>query len=283
MDNDELKYKKIADYFSGHLDEKEKEELLREISGSEELQRAFRTMSLLSEQMKKSVASEKEGEVDYVLLAQYYINKNSLDEKTVKEIENKIAADKDWAYDYEFLREMEQELEHSVSRELAQPTFWEKTFSTTRAIVLKPAVAYFLLALTLYPAISWLYQQTAPEPEGEIDVWSGTSYLLSGSVRSGGGIPVVIRSVTDSLVYLSLPYYHLTDDYSYDIYLTDEERDTVFSVEEITNFKEPKIIRLIMNTSGLPDRDYLLVLDEISKSDTTETSQSSYLFRLTTK
>lgn len=263
---------KLTDLFSGHLSEGEQAPLKVHLQQCEACQKTYGAMKLLAGQPTGLEHPQSE------LLVKYYENKDSLTEAQCQEMKEHLSTCEACAYDYDFLRSMETELEQSVAMELNQPSLMENILSTLTMPLKQPAVAYFLLALTLYPASQWLLQSTDTTDTASATI--SQPFELRLTTRAGGELPEVLRSAETGLELLELPYYHLQSDYYYEFYLKETESGRDLPLERIADFETAGRIRLLTRLIDLPDGIYTLTLLEIDRATNADTTRSSFTFKL---
>ena len=246
-------------------------------------QATLRTMQLLAASTKAELNLDSEGHVSTEILTKYYGNKQSLDEKTITRIEAHLDKCERCSYDLYFLTSLEDELAASVRAELAQPSLLDKIFNFGLSLIRKPAFAYLLLLLTIYPAARWLHQSLLDRQWGDEGFFHGQIYQLSEISRSGGELPVVRRSKENSLAGMAISYYHLLEEYRYEFSFQDEEQTQTYPLEKLSDFSRQGTIRLIVNIAGLSDGSYVVSLYEIDRQDPADTTVHQYPFQLQTE
>ncbi len=281
--NDREAADKLSDYFSGHLNREELDQVARHLSECRECRTSLRTMSHLAGRSPNPFSENSERHLTSQLLTAYYENRESLDAETLKKIESHLKSCERCSYDLYFLNSLEEDLESSLALGAKHESASARLIGSVWALIRKPAFAYCLLLLTLYPAAMWL---TRLDKKGGLELAAylpPREYAMVEQRRSAGYVPTVIRPQDKSLVAVVVPYYHETEEFSYQIFFSDESGSVPLELETITDFSETGAIRVLVQTRSVQDGTYILNISETDREDPSDTLRSKYLFHLKTE
>jgi hypothetical protein len=270
----------IPDYFTGILSKEDTIIVRNHLGICQECLKDLKTMRILSgwDAEKDSI-----NHIDSNLLTQYYQNPSSLADNIQDGVKAHLKECDECSYNLDFLVSLETELERSVARKVKTPSLVKAIQEFLAALVRKPAFAYFLLLLTLYPAGKWFQMSTDDEfTDAKWQVPQEVQRLSEG-VRSAGKIPIVSRTYDSGLVRILVPVDHYIEGFSYSFQLQDKHDFKILQMEQISDFSEQNSIDLIINTTELADGEYILNIHEIDRADPTDTTTYPYLFRLQTE
>lgn len=266
----------LPDYFSGHLSDDDLSLVEAHIAGCLNCQERLSVMELLSDNSERHSGSLKHITPD--LLGRYYESKDSLDDSIISEIDAHLTSCKKCTRELDFLRGLEADL-LAINRSEKQSTnLVSVMLSETWAALRRPAFAYALILLMLYPTIDWLRNDTNTSSEQIAE----KVFFLTEQTRSEGDIPLVNRGVEESIIRLRVPFFHMTEEKQYEFLFTNLNADSSFGVELITNLDDKGSIQLLVNLRSLVDGSYLLNVVEIDRIDDGNRSRTSYPFRLET-
>ena len=272
-------YEKLSDYYSGHLSDKENREVEAHMAQCKDCKESFMLIKMIA----GDINADKDYEIDHInsdLLTRYFQDKSSLSTDKIEKISKHLSECRDCAFEYQFLRDMESEMKQSIKAELRQPSLLQRLLSYSWGVVKKPAFAYFLLFITLYPAANWLMKSPSGTGPGFANL---TEYSIKELNRATGDISKTYRSPNNSLLWIAIPYYHLREDYHYNYSIKNLDLSTVFSSEIISRYDSKDIIGLIVNTENIPDGSYILELNEVEKENPNEINTYQFSFMILTR
>ncbi len=270
--------KLLGDYFSGHLTLKQEAEVESHLAQCQSCRKALDTMGLLAADPSSTLISDH---IAADQMALYYRERKSLSQSEQAGIRAHIGECNRCAYDYQFLRDMETDLAQSVKAEMVPTTLLERIWRAIPVMVTKPALAYFLLALTIYPAMQYL--AGGPEPAAISETGAVyQSFELFDANRSGGEMPIVTRADRQETTKLVVPQYHSIESFSYSFSIQNADLTQDLNAEVLSLFEQEGSIVLLVNLRDLSDGDYVLSVTEVDREDPTDTSLSHYSFRLST-
>jgi hypothetical protein len=281
--NDKEAAGKLADYFSGHLSSAERDRVKNHLSRCPECRVSLKIMSLLAGRSRNPNLNNSEGHLTPEQLTIYYENRESLEKEVLERIESHLKACPRCSYDLNFLVSTEKELEDSVVPITSPEPAFVRFLGKLLMLIRKPAFAYLLLLLTLYPAAMWLFRRDQGLSPDTAAYLPNREYMLVEQRRSVGDIPILYRSVHGSLIAVAVPYHHFQKEFSYRISFSDGNDSSPLELETITDFSQADVIRVIIQTQPIPDGMYLLVISEIDRKDISDTLRSTYLFQVKTK
>jgi len=270
---------RLSDYFTGHLSEKERSEMIAHLGDCPCCQTSLKTMQAIAGQQINATAPANRPHLTTEQVSKYYQSPSSLSRSEITEIEAHLRTCDECSYDLDFLRDMEDELRISVRSELARPT----VFGTIAALFRKPALAYFLLLLTLYPTVRWIADGSG-RSESVASNWSSSpAYEIAETRRSVGEMNVVRRPIDDPLLRLDLPFYHQLAEKQYRYSLVSQASGEAAELDKLVDYDSTGVIRMLLNTKRLPDGEYSLSLIEIDQLDTLDQMHQYFIFQLKTE
>lgn len=266
----------LSDYFSGHLGESDCRLVEAHLAECQDCRKALKTMELLTGE--QADPSSGPPHIAKELLAQYYQDKSAFDPDTLHAIENHLAECADCAYEVSFLRDLEEVLASSVKASPATPSLLQRLSGLSVTVLKKPAFAYFLLLLTIYPATRHLLQfRTDQRPSFEVP---SQVYHLREMTRSAAKLPAVTYPKDQRMIQLAIPYYHSVPDCQYHFIILDSTHTELVSAQRIPDLSQNGVIRLLLSTEGLADGLYMVQVNEIDRLSPTDTTTSVYPFEL---
>jgi hypothetical protein len=273
----------LPEYCSGNVTGRERAEIEKHLSQCASCRESVRLISLLVGHPGEKSA-QREGEpLTTEQIIQYYTDSSLLDESTRQTIELHLKSSPEQAFNLEFLRECESGLRRLVApadvrHQPARTGLGEWLSSLIR----KPALAYLLLLLTLYPATRWVIDQVTQDVGKTPTLVTERPTVLRETTRSSENPVVVPRSAPEALVALDLPYYHVADHYIYHVSVTPEEGKTPVKARSYLNFADAGHIRVLLNTSPLHDGVYILTVQERDPAEKIVVNVAYYSFELVT-
>jgi len=266
----------LTDYFTGDLSMEQHMQVERHLDECEGCRTNLQTMTLLAGGIAQDSDDVNQNHVHPRLISAYYREKASLSESTLSKIEAHLEACESCSYDLQLLRDMETELFRSVEVAKDTRTVGQKLATFVWSLVRKPALAYFILALTIYPASMYVLE----ERQASID--SAGYVELRSSLRSNEELPLVERASQTEILRISLPQYHNLDvfDYTFSIRALDSDLD--LRADIVPDFSAQGEIDLLIGGRYLADGVYYLIVNERELDDTSSVSVEMFAFELTT-
>ena len=157
--NEEHLSKKLHDYFSGHLQESGRLAVEKHLEGCEHCRRLLETMKLLGQQSGEQVSAGPGGHISSDLLGRYFADRASLGSDEIEKIEVHLEECEECAYELRFLEGLSDELQRAAMSEAPKRSLVAVVVESLWVAVRKPALAYFLLLLAVYPAAMWLFDK----------------------------------------------------------------------------------------------------------------------------
>ena len=273
----------LAEGFSRYLSAAERVSVKKLSQLCQECLQDLRTIALLSGKNPSQVINQYE-EIHSSILELYYTGNPEIDDKLKARIARRLETCSVCSYDLQFLRELEEELRHSVSRRPGSRLsgFLGEAGSFLWALVQKPAFAYALALIVIIPSV-YLITRPAGQPLHKVAPFEIKSFELSEQMRSGGSIPEIYRQGETAYIGLTLPFYHLSAENEYQFAIKNLAQSSTQPTDIYADFSTPRKIKLVVNTTPLIDGIYALTLSEISKSNRSDTSRVSYQFRIVTE
>lgn len=277
--NDRAIADKLNDYFSGHLSGDVLDRVENHLDSCENCRATLKTMKIVGGKVDNPGSDDSEQHVAGDLLSLYYQDKSGLSADQITKVETHLKDCDTCAYDLAFLQDMETDLSRSVQAEMVKPSLLHMVGRALLGVALKPALAYFLLLLTIYPAARYVMG-----PDGDPTIpgspFPSEVYQLSDLTRAGGEYPQIFRSWDNNLVRISVPFYHAKEEFEYIVKLENEDQTRDYHIEKLSDFSKEGSIGLILNTVDLSDGTYLLDVYEIDWKYPFDTAVTTYPFEL---
>ncbi|MBN4072318.1 hypothetical protein JYU03_00185 [bacterium AH-315-F03] len=217
------------------------------------------------------------------LLTSYYEHPEKFHGDAVNDIQVHLASCETCRTDLEFLVSLERDLVSSVVTGAASDFGIRNAFDRISVFLKQPALAYFLIAVMIYPTISWLSEKLVKTPELQISERSIGTVILSGSLRSNGEIQTVLRQSDTQIIRFQVPIYHVEETMRYEFSFRDVESDNPVLVEYISDYREDASILLTTNTGSLSDAEYVLEVTEHNRKSNELSKRLRFTFRLKTE
>lgn len=279
--NDERIQRLLPDYHSGHLSDDLHALVDEHLAGCLACRQSLRLMSLIADEPVDDTAVDQIGHPGPARIVQYFLDPTRIDAETARELESHLQSCTHCAGEYAFLSDLENDLR--AEARVPEPSAWLRTVAySLRDFVKKPAFAYLLLFLTIYPTLSWINTRIGGR-EALLLAAAGETRVLRQGLRSAGELPQVHRTKDNPLVHVRLPFYHSTGTMRYTYRMSDADRGQVGGLQFISLFRNRDAIDLLINTAGLSDGTYTLTVTELARATGTQESTVSYDFRLETK
>lgn len=270
--NDKAIAQKLTDYFSGHLNESETAEVENHLAQCSECRQTLALMDKLGGHRVHGDHPDRE------ILIQYYHDPSAFSEGRKAQIRAHLEDCRECAYEYAFLRDMERDLAASAQTQLDRPGLLRRFFQAIPAVLRKPAVAYFLLALTIYPAVRYLTQGPSDEPN-----WAARSVTLTSMDRSDAEVATVTRRSDSDIIGVTIPQYHNLDQFEYQFEVRDSSFSREIAVELISDLTSRGSIGLLVNTRDMDDGLYTISVVEVDRIAPEDTTRHNYPLRLVTR
>jgi hypothetical protein len=273
----------LSDFVSGHLEKSEAERVAAHLKVCPDCRSARETMAALKEYMVSEKSTIGSDHISDQQLWLYYSNVDTLDAAVRAKIELHVGRCLDCSAALSLLYGLEQDLTpaHSDLR-LAGPA--KKGFIDALTQWLrKPVLAYALLALTLYPAIRWIISKGNDRPLSVLEEVPDRSVRLSPQLRQVTDIVSVSRKAGHAFVALEIPFYALADSKTYTVAVTDTVGGVIANARGSVTLGSPGVINVLLDTGPLVDGVYELTLVERSQANISDTSVTTYPFRLATR
>ncbi len=278
MDCNNRVSEQLNDYFSGHLTRGQEAEIENHLALCPACKETLETMRVIAADPTNDRVS---GHLSTSLIASYYENPSTLPDADKDRIRTHLKQCDQCAYDYQYLRDMEEELTRSVKAEMESEGLFARLWNAIPVVVTKPAFAYFLLALTIYPAAKFVSDYVRTPQVSEISE-QYQSYELTPANRSAGKATMVTRPESKATVRLTIPQYHSLDNFHYSYRIQTVDLAGSFQAEFLSTFENAGSIDLLANLRNLPDGDYVLTIEEIDREDPSDTSLTHYSIQLIT-
>jgi hypothetical protein len=263
----------LADYWSGALEDHERQLVEAHLAGCESCREKLRVVELMYGRSRPEAGS---GHPPRDSLIAFYMRPGDLDDEVVAGLRAHLDDCDECRREFGFLTDMERDLRASLAAAPGVAVPRVSFADRLRSIFWRPALGYVLVLLLLYPATRWLLapESETPSPNPPVE--------LRELLRSPTDAPVVDRRADDPVVRLRVPFYHLADKKAYRWTVCDDTGDKEYDVQVISTFDEPGTINVLLNTAGLNDGKYQLVLREIDREDPDDISVSQFPLQITT-
>jgi hypothetical protein len=180
--------------------------------------------------------------------------------------------------EYQFLIDLDAELEAAA---LADPARASRRFAW-RAFAARPVVAWAMVALFAYPALSWLVERVRPAAEQSYAQILGPVHRLYESRRGTDKRVEIARAADQLYLRLAVPMYALPDEMDYRFEFMRTKDKPPAQPQVIANFDTQGQIDLLVDASVLADGEYILSVLETERGTGAERAAKSYAFTLTT-
>jgi hypothetical protein len=209
-------------------------------------------------------------------IGQYFRDDSSLPTTRREELKNHFQTCDRCAYDLHFLQSMETELRGSLRTRPHEVSTLQRMFAFSAKIVRTPAIAYFVIALLVYPSVRWLL---APTDESGNQV--GKIYELMTPTRGGGKILTVQRRKDHSTVRLSLEGPIDIENACHSCVVTSEKDLEPVPIQAMF-VKEHGQVIIYLDTHEINDGSYVINIRSFPCQSPSAFEEAVYLFSLVT-
>jgi len=273
----------LPDYWSGHLGLEDQQVVERHLTQCPECRSELCLMDTLAGRYSNKEKSKAENHISLSLIATYYEDKSSLSADQIRTIESHLDDCDMCAYELDFLRSMEQDLSRSVESHVHKAFKLEDISRALMWLVRKPVFAYFMLLLTLYPTYRWIEEPSGGRYPEDHHLFQVERFIVGEASRGVNEIPDVVRTSENPLVMLLIPFYHLTEKYSYEFSVSAVDETESIDANLVPDFQKDAIILILLDTRKLTDGNYTLEVTETGIEDSTDFSAKFFSFNLRTR
>lgn len=271
----------LNDLVSGHLTPEQAELVKEHLRFCQDCLEQLRTMSILTGKSPAKFFISPSHLPDE-LLEQYYQNKSALSTEKIHFVEDHLKICSDCSANLDFLVALEADLKSSVSEERAGANVLEQFLEKLRSFLWRPAIAYLLLLVCLYPALQWLVlpsnESTTPSSQAQLPAFD-----LKDQTRAGGGVTLIKHHRDEVLLALNIPYHHLYGERWYGFLVTDPDATRSFDVKPACDFSQKGVVRLLIDSSPLTDGNYVLTVLEVDRTTPRDTTRQTFQFEIKTR
>jgi len=268
---------RLGDYLTGHLDPADRAEVACHLAECDNCRQSLQFMEKLAGFEAGSIIHHP----DFALITRFYAEPETLDEATIEAFKKHLQECDECAYELDFLRDMEAGLEKSAAARGERQPLLEIVGEFLTGLVRKPALAYFLLLLTIYPTYLWLSGTGEPGAGG--GYVSDSVFQLSNVTRTAGDLPVITPDADKPIVVLNLPFRPFEIDYTYSASIADIEMTSPLDIPIILDMRDSTSINALLDLRDMASGSYVLILHEQSRDDPEDFEELLFPFTLETK
>lgn len=268
----------LTDYYSGHLTYDQSQRVRNHLNDCESCRESLRAMELIGG--GPALHSEKEagGHLSAEQISAYYLEDSSLSANERSQINAHLTRCDQCAYDFAYLKDFETDIRASIKHAPRRISLLQRALSFVIPVVRHPALAYFLLLLTIYPTYQFL--RSGDPGSGEPGA-PATWQIIAETNRSAGSAGTIARTEQSDLVRVEIRQFNNPDLFHYTARIT-AEADSTRTIPVYARAEGGEKVRLVIDVRNLPDGFYRVWISESEKSSPNNTVHHGYLMELRT-
>jgi hypothetical protein len=269
----------LADYYAGQLPV---EQWLAVEAHVEECDACRKSLALMMT-LGGGLAPDpyRSGHVTPERLARYYHSEGSIPDRDADAIARHLDTCERCGGEYRFLTGLAAELSTAGAidpmRSSPGPS-WQ----AVRQFFARPIVAWAVVVLLAYPALSWMVARVRPTGRRSYTEAVGPAYRLRESRRGAENLLNITRTADQPLLQLVVPMYALPDEMDYRFEFSSASGEPV-RPQAIASFATAGEIDLLVDASMFDDGIYTLTVVETQKGAPAPHASKTYSFKLVTQ
>lgn len=269
----------LSDAVLGRLSNGELFQLRSHLIHCQDCRETIRAACIIAGKDAESILSNLNEHVTEEQLARYYAEPSGMSASETHSIEAHLEQCSVCGSELLFMEAAERQMSNAVSLGSHTEADSESWMQKVQSIFLRPAFAYSLLVVIVFPMI--LLMLRPEEDRRPAGITIPPAVELRETNRASGEAQSVVRENRDAFLHLSVPYPHSKTSHSYEVTVGKLDDGHSVAVDSWVSLIAPGKVDVILHSTFLNDGRHVLNLLEID-NNLTDTLLTPFLFNLET-